>query len=344
MDEDISEEARWKKIEDQVEDHLRAERLLKAAHELRNLPPHCLTPRHRKILGTARDFAASIADLIEDPNTDGSWKKQGEQHGKRDALIYYKVDDAARLTCRIETAIEASLLVPILSVMNESELYATWIPSWTMPKIGIESSELLEQISRVAQIIRIVGNVPWPFTKREVLIKADAVDEIDERQFIAIRMTSDVPVGGSVPPPSPEMERIDFEGAMLLRPCPRSHELLLKSKHVYAEPVILISFKMFVDPHMTGIPTSVINFITRTVIGTIWGMFLSVAEDVRNGKRFQHKQAISAKKEFYDWMAVRIGILLEKAASNDPMSPLCSESAFVEELEAHKAFISYLQG
>jgi hypothetical protein len=162
MGDDNGDEARYREIETIVEEHMHAERLLRATHELRNLPPYRLTPRHHQILSIASDFEASIADLIEDPDSDGSWKKQGEQHGKRDVLIYYKVDDKARLTCRIETAIEASLLVPILSVMNESELYATWIPSWTIPKLGIDYSELLEQTSRVAQIIRIGVNVPWP--------------------------------------------------------------------------------------------------------------------------------------------------------------------------------------
>lgn len=342
MDEQIQQE-----IIDAAEEHILGERLLRAAHELSKLPTTRLTGRHRQILATAEDFERSIADLIDNPNKDGSWKKQGETHGKRDALIFYKVDAQARLTCRIDTAIEASLLVPILSVLNETDLYATWIPSWTMPKIGIDSSEQLEQTSRATQTIRIMANVPWPYSKREVIMKATAVDEIDERGFVAIRMTSDVPVGGMVPPPNPSVaERIDFEGAMLLSPCPRNHELLLKSKQVYREPVILVSFKMFADPRMTGIPTSIINFVTRTVIGTIWAMFLSVAQDVRDGKRPQHKQAIAEKKDFYDWMAVRISLLLEKAANSDPLllSPMRPNSpSEAMELEAQKAFISYLQ-
>jgi len=328
-----------------VEDHIREERLLRAADELKKLPPGLLEGRHREILERAADFERAIADLIEDPNNDKSWKKQGESHGKRDAVIYYKVDSHSRLTCRIETPIEASLLVPILSVLNESSLYATWIPSWTMPKVGIDSSEQLEQASRGTQTIRIRANVPWPYSQREALIKAVAVDEIDERGFVAIRISSDVPVGGVVPPPSPQVERIDFEGAMLLRPCPRNHELLLKSKHVYREPLILVSFKMFADPRMTGIPTSFMNFVTRTVIGTIFFCFLEVAEAVKHGKRPKHMQAIAEKKDFYDWMALRIGILLEKAAVHDVLPPVgkIMSKTTTSELEAHQAFISYLQ-
>ena len=341
----MNKELEYKEILESVEDHVRGERLLRAADELKKLPPSRLTRRHQEILERAADFETSIADLIEDPNQDTSWKKQGESHGKRDALIYYKVDSQSRLTCRSETPIEASLLVPILSVLNESALYATWIPSWTMPKIGIDTSEQLEQASRGTQTIRILANVPWPYSKREALIKAVALDEIDERGFVAIRITSDVPVGGIVPPPSPQVERIDFEGAMLLRPCPRNHELLLKSKHVYREPLILVSFKMFADPRMTGIPTTLINFVTRTVIGTIWMMFLQVAQQVKEGERPRHEQAIAEKKDFYDWMAFRISILLEKAAANDVLPPvggIISETT-TSELEAQQAFISYLQ-
>lgn len=337
-----------------AEEHMREERLLRAAHELRQLPAHLLTPRHQQILAMADNFEAAIADLIEDPSNNnnnndthdgGAWKKQGESHGKRDTLIYYKVDGDARLTCRIETPIEASLLVPILSVLNETCLYETWIPSWRIPNIGIATSEQLEQTSRGTQTIRILANVPWPYSQREGIIKAVAVDEIDERGFVAIRLSSKVPVGGVVvPPPPPNVERIDFEGAMLLRPCPRNHELLLKSKHVYREPLILVSFKMFVDPHMTGIPSSLINFVTRTVIGTIWSMFLSVAEGVRAGNRPLHKQAIREKKEFYDWMKLRIGLLLEKAAMDDPMMSPKTDHRDSELLEAQNEFIMYLQG
>ena len=341
----VDEELEYKEIFQSVEDHIREERLLRAVDELKKLDSSLLSRRHREILAQAADFETAIADLIEDPNNDKSWKKHGESHGKRDALIYYKVDSQSRLTCRIETPIEASLLIPILSVLNESSLYSSWIPSWTMPKMGIDSSEQLEQVSRGSQIIRILANVPWPYSKREALIKAVAIDEIDERGFVAIRISSDVPVGGIIPPPSPQVERIDFEGAMLLRPCPRNHELLLKSKHVYREPLILVSFKMFADPRMTGIPTTFMNFVTRTAIGTIFFCFLDVAEAVKHGKRPKHMEAIAEKKDFYDWMALRIGILLEKAAVHDVLPPISKymNEAKTSELEAHQAFISYLQ-
>lgn len=349
-----------------AEEHMAGERLLRAADELRRLPAEQRTARHERILEMADNFEDAIADLIEDQTTTtaagsggsgsgvgggggGGWKKQGESHNsKRDTLIYYKLDkddkdNSARLTCRIETPIEASLLVPILSVLNETSLYETWIPSWKIPlRMGIAASEQVAQVSRGTQILRILCDCPWPYSQREAIIKAVAVDEIDEQGFIAIRLSSKIPrdEAGDIPPPSRNVERIDFEGTMLLRPCPRHHELLLKSKHVYTEPLILVSFKMFVDPHMTGIPASVMNFMTRTVIGTIWSMFLSVAEGVRAGARPLHKRAIAEKKEFYDWMKLRIALLLQKAAVDDPMCPEINKAS---EFKAQQEFITYLQ-
>ncbi len=63
---------------------------------------------------------------------------------------------------------------------------------------------------------------------------------------------------------------------------------------------------------MTVVPTSLINFFTRTVIGTMWGSLLQVAEDVRDGKRPQHAEAIQAKKELYDWVNSRVQVMFHK--------------------------------
>jgi len=93
----VDEELEYKEIFQSVEDHIREERLLRAVDELKKLDSSLLSRRHREILAQAADFETAIADLIEDPNNDKSWKKHGESHGKRDALIYYKVDSQSRL-------------------------------------------------------------------------------------------------------------------------------------------------------------------------------------------------------------------------------------------------------
>ena len=101
---------------------------------------------------------------------------------------------------------------------------------------------------------------------------------------------------------------------MLLRGCPPDHPLLSKSRHKYPEDeeLILISMKTFVDPHIAGIPVSIINWFSRTVFGRMWSSLLGVAEGVREGKRAKHKEAIDQNPELYAWIEQRIGVMMEK--------------------------------
>jgi hypothetical protein len=61
---------------------------------------------------------------------------------------------------------------------------------------------------------------------------------------------------------------------------------------------------------MAMVPQSVINFITRTVIGHIWGMLLKVAEEVRDGDRPKHAEMIEEKADFYKWVNERSQFML----------------------------------
>ena len=63
---------------------------------------------------------------------------------------------------------------------------------------------------------------------------------------------------------------------------------------------------MSVDPKIDFVPAALMNFVTRTVIYTMWCMLLRVAEGVRDGARPAHAEAIAAKKEsLYDWTRAR---------------------------------------
>jgi len=301
-----------------AEEKFEQEKVLEAYRLLQRVrDPKLLGIAHRSICATAWDCEAAIADLIGEPDDDeagsGGWKKQSESHGKRDTVVHYKIDHArARLDCRLETPIEASLLIPLISVMNESDLYQTWVPSWKTPKIGVQSSRQLRKIGRVNQMLQVIGDVPWPFSPREVVMRTDVVDEIDAGGFFAVRLYT-VYSGDGVPPKDPANERVDFEGALLFRPCPKDRPAMIKTTdNKNEEPMILVSFKMFCDPHLTGIPSRVLNFITRTVVGQIWQMLLRVAESVRDGKRPGHKLAIEEKPDLYRFVRERVDVMLSQ--------------------------------
>jgi hypothetical protein len=101
---------------------------------------------------------------------------------------------------------------------------------------------------------------------------------------------------------------------MLIRGCPHQHSCYPESKDETYPPgdeVFLISMKMSVDAHVAGVPLSLINFATRTVIGTMWAKLLHVAENIRDGKMQSHADAIARKKDLYDWIEGRLDVMIE---------------------------------
>ena len=294
------------------------ERLLVAADLLKKVQDKSLLKdEHRSMLKWAEVTESGMRTLLQSPEEDGSpWTKQCERHGHRDFFVYYQVDDKNQLTSRIDCAIESSLLLPILSVFNESDLYHTWMPSFKRPfKLGIQESRKLKESGRGNQIIQITVAMPFPVKTRDTVQHAVAVDVIEEEGAIAIQVLSeskeDDPV---IPEPASGVVRIDFECSMLLRACPDDHPCLAKSKHEYpeGEPLILLSLKMKVDSKISYVPLGLINFTTRTVLGTMWSAMLSVAEEVRDDKRHSHKEMIQQKRELYDWVKARVDVMVEK--------------------------------
>ena len=294
----------------------RDDRLLEAARLLRKVKNQALLEeRDRQLLKKAEKFETAVADLTSSPSE--GWTKQSESHRHHDMIIYYKVDNAKRLTARIESPIEPSLLSPLISVFNESELYETWVPHFSYPKMGICKSVKLCQSGRANQIIAVTGYMPWPIADREVVLDATAIDDIDANGHIVVKMEArhEGEVDGLIPPPREGIVRVDFDGGILFHKCPEDHLALCRSSCVHPDhggKLMLVTFTMFCDAHIRYAPQSIINFVTRTVIGRMWGMLLDVAEQIRDGKRPLHAEAIAAKREhLYDWVDERIAIMLD---------------------------------
>ena len=75
--------------------------------------------------------------------------------------------------------------------------------------------------------------------------------------------------------------------------------------------LILLTFNFSVDPKLSILPQSFLNFFLRTAIHQIWGMFLDVATEVCDGKRPEHSAAIARKRvELYDWVEERTRCML----------------------------------
>lgn len=312
------------------------DRLLEAArllHDYEN--DESLNEVHRDILEKARDceeFLCEIKmDIVGDEHKEkqekaakksdddcyGRWVKQiTTSCSGRTTDIYYMLDKETKtqLSLRVDTPIEKSLLVPLLSVLNECELYPTWLPSWSIPRMGIRKVTKLSQKGRVSQIIIVTVDVPWPLQTREVVISAVGVDDIDDHGEIVVRLHS-LHTGeenGLVPPPDKrdDVIRIDFNGGFVFR------------KHVVKdddtptngddEDLIMTSFQSSIDSKLNTLPKPLLNFVLRQAFGMMWSMLLRVAEEVRDGKRPEHAKAIADKRDvLYNWVDERVGLMLE---------------------------------
>lgn len=329
----------------QANAHFREEQLLQAARLLRRVkaPESHLTETHQKWLRIAQVLESAVENLLAPP--DGEWKKQGESHGKYDTSIYYKIEAGARLTCRIETPIPKNLLVPLLSVLNESALYNTWIPSWTRPvKLGIRDSKQILHDRKGHQVIMLQCDVPWPMASREVLMDVVAVDDIGENGCIIAKMqtlglgNADndadlLPDGFLIPPPEAGSQRVDFDGAVLFRACPTNHSNYKSSQTKHSGDLLLLQYTLYFDPQMAVVPQSLINFVTRVVIGMVWNMLLQVAEQVRDGERKEHLKVIQRKADFYQWLEDRCQVLLQRDVNSNNKTDTATASNQLDGVE-----------
>ena len=76
---------------------------------------------------------------------------------------------------------------------------------------------------------------------------------------------------------------------------------------------ILVSVQMYIDPKISFVPASLMHFVTRTVLYTMWCVLLRMAEGIRDGKAPAHAAAIEAKREtLYDWTVERCEVMFRR--------------------------------
>jgi hypothetical protein len=300
----------------QAEDHYANQRHFKAAACLKSVSNESLLEeKHRRMIEMA-EKASAVKDelMLPHPETAG-WRKQGETHGHRDTMIYYKINPDNTIICRVETPIECSLLVPLLSIFNESELYHTWMPRWKVPRLAMSESNRLKEMGRGHQIVQVCIDMPFPFANRECIQHAFAVDSIEEDGAIVVKVNS-MDTGKHFEIEIPEVakgyRRVDFDGGFLICSCPPDHPALEKSKHKYpaGEKLLLFSLMQQIDAHVAGVPLKLINFFTRTVVSHQWGALLQIAEDVKEGKRPEFQKVIESKQELYEWVEERVEAMI----------------------------------
>jgi hypothetical protein len=291
---------------DPAKHEMQQDRCLAAARLVRAIPINERSEEHMEILRIANHFEEVLSELTSEPKG-GDWIKLNEFHdGTYDTVLYYKLDESSRLMARLETPLNPSMVIPLLSVFNETDLYATWLPRWERPIcLGLRYCKLIRQPGRCHQVISAVTDLPWPWKPRQCNIEVTACDDLDAQNMIVVTMDSldndpDIPT-------TPGVVQIEYKGGIVFRPCPMDHPAWHKSKRTDRSNKVLVSLTMMVDPKVSFIPVSIVNFVTRTVLGTMWKSMLKVAEQVRDGSRPEHAKAIQQKRELlYDYLEMRV--------------------------------------
>lgn len=305
-----------------AEEFYNDDKLLDAGRILRQSDQSKFESKHETILQKATK-AEELVKKLKSPldDDDNEWVIHGVSKGEYPTLTAHRLDKGSGgrglvLTARCETPVDKSLLSPFISVLNETELYETWLPSWSVPKFRVTKCKKLSQRGRCSQIIIVTFDVPWPISSREVVLLADGFDDIDKNGDIGIRLRS-LNTGDendSVPPPEdPSTVRIDLDGGFLICKCPGDHPALLQDKEKKgssADDKILITFAASMNPKMKLLPQSFLNFMVKVAFGLVWSMLLKVAQDVQNGKREDHKKKITEKRVLYDWLESRLKAML----------------------------------
>lgn len=329
-----------------AEEHARQQRILEAARLLSRIQdPRCLQDHHVVILEQARlvegliqdhaqrtllDVNSSVKNNDKTTSTkkvgsNGGWIRHGTVHGDRHSVMYYKVGSNGEMTVRMETPVEASLLVPLLSVFHEFQLWQTWVPRFTKPfSLGLRCSRVLKALGRGCQIVQGIVDLPWPLNNRDTVLEVLTVDDIEGHHgaiyvkvFSHHHDTRVVHVDG-VPPCEPGADRMEFDGGISFQPCPPTHPSLGDHQQrppglpdargsQNEEPLLLMTFTAYMRP--------TVNLIVKTFFPPTWEQLLRVAEGIRDGKLPLYGAAMGAQEELYDWVQSRMNVLIRQSRS-----------------------------
>ena len=299
-------------------------RLLCAASLIEDIDPKYYELEHYNIMRDVGKIKAVLRDCASSVTSeDDEWTKQVEQHGKHEFSVYTKMDEASnKFSYRLETPIEASMLIPILSVFNETELFITWFPRYKFPKYQMTKSEKLVQLGRASQIVHLQTENQWPVPRRELLLKAVSCVNLQEDEESRSDASLNAPNRIVVSIQSLDTEN-DGQHGLKISPSAAGKRVAVDAGLVFeaspeADSGILFTwtFSMTITKKF-ALPLNFFKFLLKFAMPRVWVMLLRVAEEIKDGKRPAHIDAIQRKRgEFYDWMEECVSSLLGRKSKD----------------------------
>lgn len=306
--------------------YISEDRFFDAKRELVKVDEKSLTPEEKQLIQRVEECESSI-NIVKN-ELDPSWKVVGEaKKGNFKISTVYKAEyKPVKVDFIVECPMEKSLVFPMLAVINEVDLYPTWLPKWSTPKFQVVRAESLQRSGRSAQVGTI--RVEHPLATAEFYVDILLVDDTESRNELIVSIDpmeeGDADPRGLVPPVVEGVNRVTCGGGLLFRKCPadraaEAKKLVKKKKPkkndqdenenenededeyvLFSLSVVYANKKKFIDPGI--FIRKISGFLIKVVSGLIFSKLLTVAEEVRVGKRPDHDKAIAEKTDTYEFL------------------------------------------
>ncbi|CAL0310019.1 unnamed protein product [Lupinus luteus] len=244
-----------------------------------------------KLIETKTAEVSNILDMlrsvsVDDKGAEGcstshtDWKIKQDNDEFR--VMYHEAPEGTPFhTLLVEGYVDGPVDVS-LCLSWESSLYKKWWPQSTIPPFKISASDCLQKVQIGEQISLIRMKVSWPLSMREAVVHYYAFEYFQEDLIVVIlnSISESKRVNGTIfgfdndkIPEAKDVVRLDLVGGLVIQKA--------TSERSYFRTIANLDIKL------DFVPPSLINFISRQLIGSGFRLFQkAVASKMNNDKEF----------------------------------------------------------
>ncbi|XP_019426400.1 PREDICTED: uncharacterized protein LOC109334869 isoform X2 [Lupinus angustifolius] len=244
-----------------------------------------------KLIETKTAEVSNILDMlrsvsVDDKGAEGcstshtDWKIKQDNDEFR--VMYHEAPEGTPFhTLLVEGYVDGPVDVG-LCLSWETSLYKKWWPQSTIPPFKITASDCLQKVQIGEQISLVRMKVSWPLSMREVIVHYYAFEYFQEDLIVVIlnSISESNRVNGTIfgfdkdkIPEAKDFVRLDLVGGLVIQK--------VTSERSYFRTIANMDIKL------DFVPPSLINFISRQLIGSGFRLFQkAVASKMSNDKEF----------------------------------------------------------
>ncbi|XP_024515221.1 uncharacterized protein LOC112340636 isoform X2 [Selaginella moellendorffii] len=223
-----------------------------------------------------------MLEVLESLRLGTDWKVEDESQDLR--IMYCPGRGTPFHSYCVEGIVNAPL-VHALCVMWEVPCFKKWWPHFTVPSFKVLESQWLRMLRICENLFHMRCKVPWPFATREMLVTSfelelpelDAVvgclRTVPQEAETIVKETIHGFNASHLPPPKEGVIRMEANGGFILQK--------ISDEKCYIRAVIHLDLKLDL------VPTWVINFLGRQVVGHGFRLYLKTVSSVKESKVFQ---------------------------------------------------------